>query len=104
MGWDEVHEDLMDQITAGLKFKCGECGIGVHKGYFPLCYQCNVEMDAIDLAWDEVHKELKNRINDSCLECEVDNRKGYNPFCYQCNETKNMREELPHLGALFPPF
>jgi len=48
MGWDEVHEDLkeayisdsQDQIVAD--YNCRECGMGVYKGYYPLCYLCKV--------------------------------------------------------------
>ena len=48
MGWDDVHEDLMeayisdaeDQIVAD--FNCEVCGIGCFKGYDPLCYLCKV--------------------------------------------------------------
>ena len=48
MGWDEVHEDLLesylsdsqDQIVAD--FNCDTCGIGCFKGYDPLCYLCKV--------------------------------------------------------------
>lgn len=62
MGWDEVQEELMelmevnisdsqDQIVAD--FNCAECGMGVYKGYYPLCYLCKVT----ELEFEAEHRE-----------------------------------------------
>jgi len=63
MGWDEVHEDIkkalirdsQDQIVAD--YSCRECGMGVYKGYYPLCYLCKVA--EVEIASQHIEEDCR---------------------------------------------